>query len=85
VASRKIDWEDVKLDSYEREIEDNLENAKPVEDEEYWKELIVQAAQNTVSKGRRLILEFQSEDAKEKAVQLLKEMLKGEFRVVNSG
>ena len=53
--------------------------------EKYWKELIVQVAKNTVRKERRLILDFRNEEAKKKAIQLLKEMLGEKFHVVNSG
>ncbi|RUM43590.1 MAG: hypothetical protein DSY35_03150 [Desulfurobacterium sp.] len=79
---KEVNWKDVKLDLYEQEIEDNLENAQPVENEEYWKKLIIQAAKNTVKKERRLVLEFRDEETKRKAVQLLKEMLGEQFQIV---
>ncbi|TCK04604.1 hypothetical protein [Phorcysia thermohydrogeniphila] len=83
MTPKKIKWKDIKLDSYEQEIEDNIENAKPVKNEEYWKEIIIQAAKNTTIKNeRRLILEFRSKETKKKAIQLLKEMLGEEFHVI---
>ena len=84
MEKRRIDWDELELDPYEREIEANLEKAKPVEDETYWKELIVRAAENTVKKRKRLTLEFKDEKAKEEAIRLLKEKLGEEFRVVQS-
>ena len=84
MEKRKVNWEKLELDPYEQEIEDNIEKAKPVEDEAYWKELIVRAAENTVRKRKRLTLEFKSEEAREKAIKLLKEKLGEEFRVVQS-
>lgn len=71
MTAKRVNWENIKLDPYEQEIEDNIENTKPVEpveNENYWKELIVQAAKNTVQEKERLVLEFQSKEAKEKAV-----------------
>ena len=85
MAIKKVDWKEVELDSYEQEIEDNIEKAKPVENEEYWKELIVQAAKSTIQEKERLVIEFQSKEAKEKAVQLLEKELGTEFHVINSG
>jgi len=84
MTAKKVNWENIKLDPYEQEIEDNIENAKPVENENYWKELIVQAAKNTVQEKERLVLEFQSKEAKEKAVQLLKKEFGTEIHVIGS-
>ena len=85
MSIKKIDWEEMELDFYEQEIESNIEKAKPVENEKYWKELIVQATENTIQEKERLVIEFQSKEAKEKAVQLLEKELGAEFHVINSG
>lgn len=82
MGSREFDWEKVKLDSYEQEIEANIEKAQPVGDEAYWKELLIQTARNTL-KDRRLVLEFHSRELKEKALRILKENLGEEFQVIS--
>jgi len=84
MTTKKVNWTNIEFDSYEQEIEDNIEKAKPVENEEYWKELIIQAAKNTVQEKERLVIEFQSREAKERAVQLLEKELGTEFHVINS-
>ncbi len=70
----KIDWTKLKLDPYEREIEDNIEKASPVEDEAYWKRLITEAAKNTLKKSK-VTIEFSSESVKEKAIRILEREL----------
>ena len=85
MSTKKISWEDVELDSYEQEIENNIGDAKPVEDEEHWKKLIIQTAKNTVQEKEKLVLEFKNKEAKEKAVQLLEKELGTDFHVINSG
>ncbi len=73
--------EDIKLDSYEQEIEDNLEFAERVEDEEFWKEKLSRAAKNYKRK-RELILIFKSEEDKKKALEILKKFLGNSFMEV---
>ena len=36
----KMDWDKIKLDPYEQEIEDNIERAKRVENFEEWKAFV---------------------------------------------
>ena len=59
-----MDWEKMKLDPYEQEIEDNLEKAERVENFEEWKSLVEKAAEETVEflekKKARITLEFSS-------------------------
>ncbi len=74
---RKINWDKLKLDSYEQEIENNIEKAKRVENFEGWEAFVEKAAAETVkwleSKKVRIVVEAQSPEVKEKAVRLLKE------------
>ena len=53
------------LDSYERKIEENAEKFKSVENVEYLKNIVKTAAENTVKKKKRLVLEFERKLEKE--------------------
>ncbi len=70
--------EEIKLDPYEQEIEDNLEFAERVEDEELWKERLSRAARNYKRK-RELVLIFKSEEDKKRALEILKKFLGDSF------
>jgi len=73
----KIDWDKIKLDPYEQEIEDNIEKAKRVENFEEWKAFVERAATETVkwleSRKVRFIVEAPSPEVKEEVIKLLKE------------
>ena len=70
------------LDDYERRIEENAEKFKSVENVEYWKKVIEKAAENTLRKKKTLVLEFESQEDKEKAISILRENLGKGFEVV---
>ena len=63
------------LDDYERRIEENAEKFKSVENMEYWKKVVEKAAENTLRKKKMLVLEFESQEDKEKAISILRENL----------
>jgi len=44
---------DIELDDYEREIEENIDKFKPVENFDYWKKLLQKAAENTLRKRKK--------------------------------
>ena len=73
----KIDWDKIKLDPYEQEIEDNIEKAKRVENFEEWKAFVERAAAETVkwleSRKVRFVVEAPSPEVKEEVIKLLKE------------
>ncbi len=82
-----MSWEKIKLDRYEKEIEDNIERAQRVENFEDWKELVEESAKRTlqnleIKKGFRVTVEFSSTEIKEKAIKLLKEHFGEQFKVV---
>ncbi|WP_163329439.1 hypothetical protein GFV12_08495 (plasmid) [Desulfurobacterium thermolithotrophum] len=83
---RKIELENIKLDPYEQEIEDNLEKAKRVENFEEWKEFVERAAAETIKKLEkrkiRFTLEVSSPELKEEAIRLLKERFGEKLKVV---
>ncbi len=80
-------WEKIRLDQYEKEIEDNIENAKRVEDFNKWKILVEETAKNSIKKlgtERRfqITVEFTSPELKEEAIKLLKKHFGEQFKVV---
>ena len=83
---RKVKPENIKLDPYEQEIEDNLEKAKRVENFEEWKKLVKRAATDTVNelekKKIRLTLEVSSPALKEEVIRFLKERFGKNLKVV---
>jgi len=70
------------LDDYERRIEENAENFKSVENMEYWKKVVEKAAENTLRKKKMLVLEFESQEDRERAISILKENFGKSFEVV---
>ncbi len=72
------------LDDFERRIEENAEKFKRVENVEYWKKVIEKAAENTLKKKKMLVLEFESQEDKEKAISILRENFGKGFEVVES-
>jgi len=70
------------LDDFERKIEESAEKFKSVENVEYWKKVVEKAAENTLRKRKTLILEFKSQEDKEKAINILRENLDKGFEVV---
>jgi hypothetical protein len=50
-----MDWEKIKLDPYEQEIESNIEKAKRVKNFDEWKELLGKAAEETVKALEKMI------------------------------
>ena len=82
-----MNWEKIKLDRYEKEIEDNIERAQRVENFENWKELVEESAKGTLQnleakKKFRVTVEFSSTEMKEEAIKLLKEHFGEQFKVV---
>jgi predicted DNA binding CopG/RHH family protein len=81
-----MNLENIKLDPYEQEIEDNLEKAKRVENFNEWKELVERAAAETVKKLEkrkvRFTLEVSSPELKEEAIKVLKERFGEKLKVV---
>ena len=71
------------LDDYERRIEENAEKFKSVENVEYWKKVVEKAAENTLRKKKMLVLEFESQEDKEKAISILRENLGKGFEVLD--
>jgi len=72
-----------KLDDYERKIEENAEKFKSVENVEYWKKVVEKAAENTLKKKKMLVLEFESQEDREKAISILRENLGKGFEVLD--
>jgi hypothetical protein len=78
----------VELTPYEREIERKIEagDYELVENFEEWKKRLQDMARETKRvlslRERELILEFDSPEIKEKALQILKMHLGGKFKVV---
>jgi len=83
-----MNLENIKLDPYEQEIEDNLEKAKRVENFKEWKEFVETAAAETVKKLEnrkiRFTLEVSSPELKEEALKLLKEHFGEKLKVVEA-
>ena len=81
-----MNFENIKLDPYEQEIEDNLEKAKRVGNFEEWKEFVEKAAAETIRKlGKKKIrftLEVSSPELKEEAIKLLKEHFGEKLKIV---
>jgi len=71
------------LDDYERRIEENAEKFRSVENVEYWKKVVEKAAENTLRKKKMLVLEFESQEDKEKAISILRENLGKGFEVLD--
>ena len=72
------------LDEYERKIEENAEKFERVGNVEHWKKVIERAAENTLRKKKTLVLEFENQEDKEKAINILKENFGKGFEVVES-
>ncbi len=70
------------LDEYERKIEENAKKFERVENVEYWKKVVERAAENTLRKKKTLVLEFENQEDKEKAINILKENFGKGFEVV---
>ena len=70
------------LDDYEKRIEENAEKCKSVENVEYWKKVVEKAAENTLRKKKMLVLEFESQEDRERAISILKENFGKSFEVV---
>ena len=70
------------LDDYERRIEENAEKFKSVENMEYWKKVMEKAAENTLRKKKMLVLEFESQEDRERAISILRENFGKSFEVV---
>ena len=85
---KKVNPEEVKLTPYEEEIERKIEagDFELVENFEEWKEKLQEMARETkrALRKRELILEFESPETKEKALEILKKHLKGNFKVVGT-
>ncbi len=81
-----MNFENIKLDPYEQEIEDNLEKVERVENFEEWKKFVERAAAETVKKLEkrkiRFTLEVSSPELKEEAIRLLKERFGESLKVV---
>ena len=72
-----------KLDDYERKTEENAEKFKSVENVEYWKKVVEKAAENTLRKKKMLVLEFESQEDRERAISILRENLGKGFEVLD--
>ena len=86
---RGISFQDVVddlLTPFEAEIEKRLEAGefKTVENFEEWKRRLIEMAKETkrVLKERKLVLEFESPEEKERALKVLREYLGNSFKVV---
>jgi predicted DNA binding CopG/RHH family protein len=63
----------IKLDAYEREIEDNFGKGKPVKDQKKVKRMLVDAAKNYISGKQSITIRIQKSDIeamKEKAARM---------------
>ena len=70
------------LDDYEKRIEESAEKFKRVENVEYWKKVVEKAAENTLKKKKMLVLEFDNQEDKEKAISVLRENFGKGFEIV---
>ena len=52
----------IKLDSYEREIEGNLHNLKPVKNQKKTREMLAKAAKNYISERQSITIRLQKSD-----------------------
>jgi len=85
---KKINPEEIELTPYEREIERKIEagDYELVENFEEWKRKLREMAKETkrALRKKELVLEFESPETKEKALEILKKYLGESFRVVGA-
>ena len=83
-----INPEEIKLTPYEEEIERKIEagDYELVENFEEWRKRLQKMARETkrVLMKKELILEFESPETKEKALEILKEHLGESFRIIGA-
>ena len=84
----RVNPEEIKLTPFEEEIERKIEagDYELVENFEEWKFKLQEMAEATLEnlKGRKLLLEFESPEVKEKALKLLKKQFGEKVKVVNA-
>ena len=83
-----INPEEIKLTPYEEEIERKIEagDYELVENFEEWRKRLQKMARETkrVLMNKELILEFESPETKEKALEILKKHLGESFRIIGA-
>ena len=83
-----INPEEIKLTPYEEEIERKIEagDYELVENFEEWRKRLQRMARETkrVLMNKELILEFESPETKEKALEILKKHLGESFRIIGA-
>jgi hypothetical protein len=85
---KKINPEEIELTPYEEEIEREVEagNYELVENFEEWKKRLQEMARETkrALRKKELILEFESPETKEKALEILKKHLGESFKIIGA-